>query len=91
MVSPKNPIPPLGSPQPPPDHAHVQKKHDKLESEYGSVSAKPITFLGMHFTAEEASKLWDAIIQQVNSQIRKDEQRALKALKKLKKESTEDN
>ena len=92
MAIPKDPIPPAGNPTPP---AHAQnaasKKISKFSDEYGHMTAKPMTFLGMHFTAKEAGELWNAIIQQVNAQIRRDEEKALKALRKLKKDSTEDD
>lgn len=55
---------------------------------YGKDSAKPMTFLGMHFTGPEAEKLWGAIMQQINSSIQHEQARAMKALRKLKKSST---
>ena len=44
-----------------------------------------MTFLGMYFDADQAKKLWNVIIQSINNQIQKDNDRALKAIKKLKK------
>ncbi len=55
---------------------------------HGGFNAKPMTFLGMYFTADEAKKLWNAIIQQINTQIKHDQDQALKAIRKLKKSET---
>ena len=62
-------------------------KHKTPSIEYEKISAKPMTFLGMHFTGPEAEKLWDVLIQQINSQIQHEQARALKALRKLRKDS----
>lgn len=51
----------------------------------GQIEAKPMTFLGMYFDADQAKKLWNTIIQAINNQIQKDNDKALKALKRLKK------
>lgn len=48
----------------------------------GSIEAKPMTWLGMHFTAEEAGKLWQTIVQSINSQISKDKEKAIEQMKK---------
>ena len=56
--------------------------------QYGNVSAKPMTFLGMHFTGPEAEKLWNIMIRQIGAQIQHEQARALKALRKLRKSST---
>jgi len=50
-----------------------------------------MTFLGMDFTAEESKQLWNVLIQNINSQIAKQKDRALAALKKLKKSETGDD
>ena len=54
----------------------------------GEVDAKPMTFLGMHFNSDEAKQLWNILIQSLNSQISKEKDKALAALKKLKKSET---
>ncbi|MES2273426.1 MAG: hypothetical protein V4487_04485 [Chlamydiota bacterium] len=54
----------------------------------GQIEAKPMTFLGMQFTGAEAQKLWNVIIQTVNSQISKDKDRAIKAIRKLRNAET---
>lgn len=59
--------------------------------QYGKATAKPMTFLGMHFTGPEAEKLWDVMIRQIGAQIQKEQARALKALRKLRKDSGADN
>ncbi len=48
----------------------------------GKIEGKPMTFLGMHFTAEEAGKLWQTIVQSINSQISKDKDKAIEQMKK---------
>ena len=58
-------------------------------SVYGAGTAKPMTFLGMHFTAEESKKLWYAIMQQVSATIQREQKRALKAIRKLRKSESE--
>ena len=70
----------------PPADATAHKKGPPPK--YGEMTAKPLTFLGMHFTGPEAEKLWNTILQQVNSQIQHEQARALKAMRKLKKSST---
>lgn len=57
---------------------------------YGKITAKPMTFLGMHFTGPEAEKLWNVITKQVCSAIQKQQARALKALRKLRKSDSSD-
>ncbi|OGN64338.1 MAG: hypothetical protein A3E80_01605 [Chlamydiae bacterium RIFCSPHIGHO2_12_FULL_49_9] len=57
----------------------------------GQVKGEPMTFLGMDFTAEESKQLWNVLIQNINSQIAKQKDRALAALKKLKKSETGDD
>ena len=92
MIEPKDPIKPTGGTTPP-DHSHgtsgTSKKNSRFEDEYGKMAAKPMKFLGMQFTGPEASKLWAAIMQQINTQIQQDQKRALKAIRKLKKSTTD--
>jgi hypothetical protein len=83
-----DPIDPTKNPNIPPATQSSSDHKKGLPPEYGKVTAKPMTFLGMHFTGPEAEKLWDAIIQQINTQIQHEQARALKALRKLKKSST---
>jgi hypothetical protein len=72
------------TPQPPVDPTHQEKGPPP---QYKGTD-KPITWLHMHFTGPEAEKLWNSIIQQVNTSIQKDQARALKALRKLRKNET---
>jgi hypothetical protein len=65
-----------GSPQGP--HAEAPRPAKK-----GGFHYKPMTFLGMHFNSDQATKLWQAVIQMLNSAIQKDKERAVKALRKL--------
>jgi hypothetical protein len=84
-----DPIDPSKQPHTPPQSAApTDHKSKGPPPEYGKITAKPLTFLGMHFTGPEAEKLWDAIIQQINSQIQHEQARALKAMRKLRKSST---
>lgn len=86
-----DPVDPLKSSQPPqkPTGAEpTHKEHKGSPPQFGKVTGKPMTFLGMHFTGPEAEKLWDAIIQQINTSIQHEQARALKALKKLRKSSS---
>ena len=55
---------------------------------YGKMTAKPMTFLGMHFTGPEAEKLWTIMMRQISAQIQKEQAKALKALRKLRDSST---
>lgn len=87
MADPVNPIKP--SPDHKPEETQASDKKQKgPPPQYGKVTAKPMTFLGMHFTGPEAEKLWNTIIQQINTQIQHEQARALKALRKLRKSST---
>ena len=88
MVDPIKPPPSDGSPE---SHDATAHKKKGPPPQYGEATAKPLTFLGMHFTGPEAEKLWDSILQQVNSQIQREQARALKALKKLKKSTSGDD
>lgn len=81
------PVDPNKAPStPPPTDATPQKKGPPPK--YGEMTAKPMTFLGMHFTGPEAEKLWETIMQQISTQIQHEQARALKAMRKLKKSST---
>jgi hypothetical protein len=57
----------------------------------GEIDAGPMTFLGMHFNSKEAKQLWNILVQNLNSQISKEKDKALAALKKLKKSETGDD
>ncbi len=81
MVQPKEPI----HPKHPSTESTETKLPKKFQSAYEKVIAKPMTFLGMHFTAKEAGQLWNAIIQQINSSIQHEQKRAIKALRKIRK------
>lgn len=73
---------------PPPGPAGDAGKPKGPPPAYGSMTAKPMTFLGMHFTGPEAEKLWTVMIRQISSQIQKEQAKAIKALRKLRKSST---
>lgn len=88
MVEPADPAKPPASHQKINAPETTPKEHKGPPPAYGKMTAKPMTFLGMHFTGPEAEKLWDAIIQQINASIQHEQARALKALRKLRKSST---
>lgn len=48
----------------------------------GDFIAKPMTFLGMHFTADEAKVLWNSIIHMVSMDIQRENKRAVAAIRK---------
>jgi hypothetical protein len=73
---PINPNAPQG-PQQPEDNAQVPGKGFK---------AKPLEFLGMYFNSEEATKLWQSVIQLVNREIEKDKAKSIKAIKNFSKD-----
>ena len=72
----------------PPGPAGEAGKSKGPPPQYGSITAKPMTFLGMHFTGPEAEKLWSVMMRQLSAQIQKEQARTLKALRKLRKSST---
>ena len=74
---PTNP-PPVGGPTGPNEEQKVN-----IPVPGKGFKAKPMTFLGMYFNSEQASQLWQTVIQTINSQIDKDKAKALKALRKL--------
>lgn len=53
--------------------------------------AKPMTWMGMHFDSEQATKLWQVIIQSVNREISQMKEKSIKALKKLRKSAEGDD
>lgn len=79
--------PTKGSPQKSQGTEGADKAHGSAGVHYkgGQIQAKPMTFLGMYFDADEAKKLWTIISNTINNQISHDQARALKAIKKLKK------
>ncbi len=84
MVDPVNPNKP---PETPPQSDAVT--HEKgPRPKYGAMTAKPMTFLGMHFTGPEAEKLWDSILQGISSTIQKDQAKSLAAIRKLRDSSS---
>jgi hypothetical protein len=46
---------------------------------------KPMTWLGMHFDVDQTKKLWNIISQNIGDQINREKQRALKAIRRLRK------
>lgn len=88
------PIDPSHLPKPQgPTPSQGPDKSEKVPAYFskGKWHAKPMTWLGMHFTSDEATKLWNVIVQAVGSAINKDKAKALKALKKLRGDHPEDS
>ena len=85
MVEPAKPPHPISGPSNP---EGSPQKPKAPPPEYGKVTDRPMTLLGMKFTGPEAEKFWNVLMQQINSQIQHEQARALKALRKLRKSST---
>ena len=81
-----NPVNPSG-----PHEPQGPTKPETPHHSAGGFKVKPMTFLGMHFDADQSKKFWGIIIQSVNGQIQKDKDKALKALKKLGAEGDSDS
>lgn len=78
---------PSSSPQPP----ETAQKPPKTFPQKGAVSAHPMTFLGMQFTGKEAQELWNVLIQTISRAIQDDQDRAVKAIKKLSPEHEDED
>lgn len=76
--------PPTGGPNAP-QGPHLPEEKNPVSQK--GFKAKPMTFLGMYFDSENATKLWQSIIQTVNREIEKDKAKALEALRKLREDS----
>lgn len=74
--------PPPGGPTPP--QGTPSSEHQ------GGYKAKPFKMMGMSFDSKEAGQLWQAICQQLNAAIQHENDRAIKALKKLGKSTDPD-
>ncbi len=61
------------------------------ESGKGWDSSSGMNWLGMHFNQKETKQLWSIISQNIGNQIKKDQDRAVKALKKLNPENSQDD
>ena len=83
--------PPGGDKTHSPQGPNKKGTEEGVHYEKGKVKAEPMTWLGMQFTADQAQKLWNIIIQTVNDQISKDKDKAIKAIKKLGKSTTSDS
>ena len=83
-----NPVNPPSSQ--PPSGAQPPASEGTSSVKKGQVFARPMTFLGMQFTGDQAQKLWNILIQTLNSAIQRAQERAMKALAKLKKSETGD-
>ena len=78
---------PTTPPSDPSSPHKAEKTEPKIQVPGRGFKAKPMTFLGMHFNAKEATQLWQVIIQTLNREIEKDKEKALKALRKLREDS----
>jgi hypothetical protein len=53
--------------------------------------AKPMHWLGMEFTGQQAKQMWNIISQNVGNEIKKEQDRMVKAMKKLNPENNSDD
>lgn len=67
-----------GSPQGP-----NPNQHDKISVPGKGIKMKPMTFLKMHFTGEQAEKLWQVIVQNLGREISKLEAKSRKAIRRM--------
>lgn len=67
---------------PPPDPQRPVSTGQPTFGKGGQIDAKPLDWLGMHFTGDQAQKLWSSIIQAIGNQITKDKEKAIENLKK---------
>ncbi len=78
-------------PDPTPAFTKTEAKAANREEQAGLGSApefkeKPITWLGMHFSSKEASKLYETIIQSIGQEIQKDQQAMITAMKQMRED-----
>jgi hypothetical protein len=55
------------------------------------IKAKPMHFLGMYFNSEQASQLWQVIIQAVGREIDKEKTKMIKAIRKMRPDADIDD
>ncbi len=58
---------------------------------FHSWEAKPMRWLGMQFTADQAKQLWNIMEQNIGREIQKQQDRAVKAIKKMNPDNNEDS
>lgn len=86
---PGDPVPPAGSgqsaqgPAPAPTGAPSAKPY--YESEAGGGSGKGLSWLGMNFTPEQTKQLNKIMIQNINNEIQKYNDKGVKAIKNYEK------
>lgn len=77
-----NPVNPNNPHSPPPKTPSTPPKDTPFGAHgKGDIEGKPMNFLGMQFSAEEAKKFWDNLIRAINDQIQKDKDKSVKAIK----------
>jgi hypothetical protein len=78
-------------PSPPPINPNAPQGSPKVGDESqvppAGFKTKPMHWLGMDFTAEQSAQLWQAITQSVNSEIQRDKEKSIKAIRDLGKDS----
>lgn len=78
-------------PSPPPINPNAPQGSSQVSDDSkvppAGFKTKPMQWLGMHFDSEQAAKLWQAIIQSVNSEIQRDKERSIKAIRNIGKDS----
>lgn len=79
----KPPVNPPSAPKTPPAFGETK--------EHGVWNPKPLHWLGMTFDSKQTKMLWNMISQNIGNQIKKDQDNAVKALKKLNPENSDDD
>lgn len=76
----------------PPSPQGSSRNESQGNSEHRSrIKAKPMTFLGMKFNAEQSEKLWQVIIQNIGNEINKLKEKSLKALRRMRPDASPDD
>lgn len=91
MVDSPNVNPNAQPPKPDAESSKTQPKTAFDDSQKHHGWAKPMHWLGMDFTAEQAKQLWNIISQSISTQIQKEQQKAIKALRKLRSDDPDQN
>ncbi len=85
-MDPNSPTPPHG-----PTASHKTPPKSDFKAPSSEHEKGGMSWLGMTFSAQEAKQLWNIISQSISTQIKKDQDRAIKALKKLNPDNPQDD
>lgn len=78
-----NVTPPSSGSGPSPSSAEGPSASGSSQKGPWKFHAKPMTFLGMYFDSEEATKLWTILLQNFSREIERDTQKAVAAIRKM--------